>query len=85
MVDVTEIPSVKVYDKVILIGKSVEEMLAADDMAQMLGTIGYKEVCDVGKRVQRVYLQESRFYKLQISRGGWSDEKTCNSWIRWLW
>ena len=56
MVDVTDIPDVRAYDEVVLIGKSGDEMLTADDMAQMLGTIGYEVVCDVGKRVQRVYL-----------------------------
>lgn len=56
MVDVTDIPGVKAYDEVVLIGKSGDEILTADDMAQMLGTIGYEVVCDVGKRVQRVYL-----------------------------
>ena len=56
MVDVTDIPGVKAYDEVVLIGKSGDEMLTADDMAQMLGTIGYEVVCDVGKRVQRIYL-----------------------------
>lgn len=55
MVDVTDIPGVKAYDEVVLIGKSGDETLTADDMAQMLGTIGYEVVCDVGKRVQRVY------------------------------
>lgn len=56
MVDVTDIPSVKAYDEVVLIGKSGDEKLTADDMAQMLGTIGYEVVCDVSKRVQRIYL-----------------------------
>lgn len=56
MVDVTDIQDVKAYDEVVLIGKSGDEILTADDMAQMLGTIGYEVVCDVGKRVQRVYL-----------------------------
>ena len=50
------ISDVKAYDEVVLIGKSGDEMLTADDMAQMLGTIGYEVVCDVGKRVQRIYL-----------------------------
>lgn len=56
MVDVTDVQDVKAYDEVVLIGKSGDEMLTADDMAQLLGTIGYEVVCDVGKRVQRVYL-----------------------------
>lgn len=56
MVDITDIPGVKAYDEVVLIGKSGDEILTADDMAQMLGTIGYEVICDVGKRVQRIYL-----------------------------
>lgn len=56
MVDVTDIPDAKAYDEVVLLGKSGNEMLTADDMAQMIGTIGYEVVCGVGKRVQRIYL-----------------------------
>ena len=58
MVDVTDIPDAKAYEEVVLIGKSGDEILTADDMAQMLGTIGYEVVCDVGKRVQRVCLYD---------------------------
>ena len=39
-----------------LIGKNGNEIISADDMAQMIGTIGYEIVCDVGKRVPRVYI-----------------------------
>ncbi len=56
MVDITDIPDAKANDEVVLIGKSGDETLTADDMAQMLGSIGYEVICDVGKRVQRVYL-----------------------------
>lgn len=52
MVDVTDIPEAKNYDEVVLLGDGFN----ADDMAQMLGTIGYEIVCDIGKRVERVYL-----------------------------
>ena len=58
MVDISNIPEAKVYDEVVLIGKSGEEMFNADDMAQMLGTIGYEVICDVGKRVQRIIIDE---------------------------
>lgn len=55
MIDISDIQNVKLYDEVILIGKSEGEILTADDMAQILETIGYEIVCDVGKRVPRVY------------------------------
>ena len=55
MVDVTEIPQAKPEDEVILLGKSGSLQYTADDMAQTIGTIGYEIVCDISKRVPRVY------------------------------
>ncbi len=51
MVDVTDIPEASFEDEVILLGDGY----TADDMAQSLGTIGYEIVCDITKRVTRVY------------------------------
>ena len=59
MIDVTNIPEAKLYDEVILIGKSGNEILTADDMAEMLETIGYEVVCDISKRVPRLYINET--------------------------
>lgn len=47
--DVTEISDVKLYDKVTLIGKNGELYFGADDMVQILGTIGYEIVVMLGK------------------------------------
>ncbi len=52
MVDVTDIPEAMVYDEVILLNDEFN----ADDMANMLGTIGYEVICDIGKRVERIYV-----------------------------
>ena len=56
MVDVTNIPEAREYDEVVLIGKSGSKTLSADDMAQITGSIGYEVVCDVGKRIPRIYV-----------------------------
>ena len=56
MVDVTEIPDVKYESEVILIGRSGEEVITADDLAHLIGTIGYEIVCGINKRVDRVYI-----------------------------
>lgn len=56
MVDVTEIPDAKMGDAAVLIGKSGDEVYTADDMAKLLGTIGYEVVCGISKRVQRFYI-----------------------------
>lgn len=58
MVDVTDIPDAVLGDEVILIGRSGDEQITADDMGQMLGTIGYEIVCDISGRVDRLYLSE---------------------------
>lgn len=55
MVDVSEIPEVKMGDAAVLIGKSGNLSYTADDMAKQIGTIGYEIVCGISKRVQRFY------------------------------
>ena len=56
LVDVSNIPNVKMGDKVILMGKSDDVEYDADDMARDLNTIGYEIICNISKRVQRFYL-----------------------------
>ena len=56
MVDVTDIPDVKMGTDVILLGRSGRESITADDLAHIIGTIGYEIVCGISKRVQRVYV-----------------------------
>ena len=56
MVDVTDIPDVEMGTKVILIGKSGEEEITADEMADCIGTIGYEIVCNISKRVNRAFI-----------------------------
>ena len=55
MVDVTDIPDVCFDTEVVLIGRSRGEVVTADDIAQLVGTIGYEIVCGINKRVKRVY------------------------------
>ncbi len=52
MVDITKIVGVKMGTEVILLGDSI----TADEMAQMVGTIGYEIVCNISKRVPRIYI-----------------------------
>lgn len=56
MVDVTGIPDVEYESEVVLIGTSGDEVIAADDLANLIGTIGYEIICEISKRVERVYL-----------------------------
>ena len=64
LVDVTEIPDVKMGTEVVIIGKSGDLTYTADDMAQDLGTIGYEVICSITKRVQRFYCTHGLLYAL---------------------
>lgn len=55
MVDITDIPDVKIEDVVTLIGQDGEERISVEDMADLSGSFNYEFVCDVGQRVKRVY------------------------------
>lgn len=55
MIDVTDINNVKIYDEVVLLGKSGNEVITAEDIADMIDTINYEVVCNISKRVSRVY------------------------------
>ena len=56
MIDITHIPNVREGDEVILLGKEADCSLSADDLAQMIDTIGYEIICGISKRVYRHYL-----------------------------
>ncbi len=51
MVDVTEIGEAQFDDEATLLGDG----FTADDMAQLIGTIGYEIVCGITRRVGRIY------------------------------
>jgi len=51
MVDVTDVPGVRVGSEVVLLGPGV----TATEMAEVGGTISWEVFCAVGKRVPRVY------------------------------
>ena len=57
MVDVSEVPGVKVGDEVVLLGKQEEDEISAVEMAGWVESIPYEVLCGIGKRVPRVYRQ----------------------------
>ena len=65
MVDVSDIPDVKVGDEVVLFGAQGNEIILADELADKLGTINYEITCMVARRVPRVYLKDGKvaFYQ----------------------
>ena len=57
MVDVTEIPGVVPGDRVTLMGVDGEEEISAETIAAAAGSFNYEQVCDLSRRVERVYMQ----------------------------
>lgn len=55
MVDVTGIPDAAEEDLVTLIGRDGGEEILVEDLARLGGGFHYEIVCDIGKRVPRVY------------------------------
>ena len=60
MIDVTDIPGVRKYDEVVLIGTQGENTILADEIAEKTGTINYEIVCRIGDRIPRVYLDKTK-------------------------
>ena len=58
VVDVTEIPGVKAGDTVTLLGDDGLERITVEDMAKAAGGFHYETVCNVNRRVSRVYFAD---------------------------
>ena len=57
MVDVTDVPDVKVGDEVIVMGTDGINTVSADYIAEMTGTINYEITCALGQRLPKVYVK----------------------------
>lgn len=57
MLDVTDVPDVKMGDEVIVFGRQGDAVLPVENLAKQLNTINYEITCMVTKRVPRVYMQ----------------------------
>lgn len=55
MVDVTDIPEAKEDDLVTLVGRDGDECITAEMIGELSGRFNYEFVCDLGKRIPRVY------------------------------
>lgn len=62
MVDVTHIDDVAVKDEVILIGGGEEAYISVEEVAAPAASFNYELVCNVARRVPRVYHEAGRDY-----------------------
>jgi len=55
MIDVGHLKNVKVGDDVILIGSQGNKIIRAEELARLINTIPYEVLCNIGRRVPRIY------------------------------
>jgi alanine racemase len=55
LIDVTDVPEVKEYDEVVLLGEQGGLKITADELATLCNTISYEIVCRFGQRLPRIY------------------------------
>jgi len=55
ILDVTDVPNVKVDDEVFLVGEQKNLKITADDLAKQAKTISYEITCGINRRVIKVY------------------------------
>ncbi len=63
MVNVTGIDGVSADDEVVLIGEQGGNVITAEELANLVGTINYEIATNIGKRVPRVYIKNGETIK----------------------
>ena len=65
MVDISEIPEAMDGDKVTLLGMDGTERITAEELGELSGRFNYEFVCDLGKRIPRVYRQHGEITEVR--------------------
>lgn len=60
MIDVSHIEDVSVGDEVVLVGRQGERFISVEELADMSASFNYEFVCDVNRRVPRVFFKEGK-------------------------
>ncbi len=60
MVDVTDIHTVGEGDDVTLVGKDGDACITVEEISEVAGTFNYEFVCDLGKRIPRIYCRNNK-------------------------
>lgn len=56
MVDITDISGVRLEDEVTLFGTDGDAVITVDELSKLCGRFNYEFVCDINKRVKRIYI-----------------------------
>lgn len=58
MVDVSNIDEIEIGDEVVVFGKQGNEYISVEEIAHYLDTISYEVLCDIGRRLPRIYVRD---------------------------
>ncbi|MDO5539895.1 MAG: alanine racemase [Eubacteriales bacterium] len=59
MVDVTDLDGISELDEVTLLGADGNERISVEELSEICGRFPYEFVCDISKRVPRVYIKDN--------------------------
>ena len=60
MVDVSDIPGVRVLDQVTLIGRDKDQCISFEELGELSGKFNYEFACGLGNRIPRLYYRNGR-------------------------
>ncbi|MDD3369249.1 MAG: alanine racemase [Lachnospiraceae bacterium] len=66
MVDVTDLPGIKLGDLVTLIGKDGEDCITMEELGDLSGRFNYELACCIGRRVPRLYIKNGKIVDRMI-------------------
>ncbi len=65
MIDVTDIPEVQTGDEVVLAGTQGDNRISVEELADMSASFNYEFVCDVNRRVPRIYYRDGKVVEVK--------------------
>ena len=69
-IDVTNFPSIKIGDEVVLWGKQGKEMITVEEIAEKIGTINYEVIhMPDKKRVSKLFIKDGKPWKIKTMLG----------------
>lgn len=60
MIDISAVPDAKVGEEVVLLGGDQGDRITAEELGALSGRFNYELVCDINKRIPRVYLKNGK-------------------------
>ena len=59
MIDVTDVSGAAAGDEVVIMGRSGDDEISAEEIAGKIGTINYEILCDFGMRLHKIYIDSA--------------------------